>query len=87
MEKDTRQSKFWCYSRSGVIQVYFNRDTICPDENKDQYNTVFKKWLDLGDFLGIEGVVFKTMVGEITVEVQKFHLLSKALKPLPMPGG
>ena len=69
----------------GKIQVYFNRDTICPDENKDQYNTVFKKWLDLGDFLGIEGVVFKTMVGEITVEVQKFHLLSKALKPLPMP--
>ena len=69
----------------GKIQVYFNRDTICPDDDKSIYNDVFKKWLDLGDFIGIEGVVFKTRVGEITIDVHKFHLLSKSLKPLPLP--
>ena len=69
----------------GKIQVYFNRDTICPDDDKSSYNDVFKKWLDLGDFIGIEGVVFKTRVGEITIDVHHFHLLSKSLKPLPLP--
>ena len=69
----------------GKIQVYFNRDTICPDEDKSIYNDVFKKWLDLGDFIGIEGEVFKTRVGEITIVVHQFHLLSKSLKPLPLP--
>ena len=69
----------------GKIQVYFNRDTICPDEDKSIYNEVFKKWLDLGDFIGIEGEVFKTRVGEITIDVHQFHLLSKSLKPLPLP--
>tara|TARA_B100001287_G_scaffold276658_1_gene288516 strand:- start:23013 stop:24722 length:1710 start_codon:yes stop_codon:yes gene_type:complete len=69
----------------GKIQVYFNRDVICPNEDKSLYNDVFKKWLDLGDFIGVEGKVFKTMVGEISVNVEKFHVLSKALKPLPLP--
>jgi len=70
---------------SGRIQVYFNRDEICPNEDKTLYNEVFKKLLDLGDFIGIEGVVFKTQVGEISVNVKNFHLLSKALRPLPLP--
>ena len=70
---------------AGRVQVYFNRDIICPEEDKMMYNDVFKKLLDLGDFLGVKGVVFKTQVGEITVEVQEFVLLSKALKPLPLP--
>ena len=69
----------------GRIQVYFNRDEICPDEDKTMYNDVFKKLLDLGDFIGIEGELFKTQVGEITVNVKKFTLLSKSLKPLPLP--
>ncbi len=69
----------------GKIQVYFNRDVICPDQDKSMYNDVFKKWLDLGDFIGVEGKVFKTMVGEISINVEKFHVLSKALKPLPLP--
>ena len=69
----------------GKIQVYFNRDTICPDDDKSTYNDVFKKWLDLGDFIGVEGEVFKTRVGEITIDVHQFHLLSKSLKPLPLP--
>jgi len=70
---------------SGKIQVYFNRDEICPGEDKSLYNDVFKKLLDLGDFIGIEGTVFKTQVGEISVNVSMFKLLSKALKPLPLP--
>ena len=69
----------------GRIQIYLNRDVICPDEDKSMYNDVFKKWLDLGDILGIEGKVFKTMVGEISINVEKIHLLSKSLKPLPQP--
>ena len=69
----------------GRIQVYFNRDEICPDEDKSLYNDVFKKLLDLGDFIGIEGELFKTKVGEITVRVKNFKLLSKSLKPLPIP--
>lgn len=69
----------------GRIQVYFNRDEICPTEDKTKYNEVFKKLLDLGDFLGIEGDLFTTKVGEKTVRVKDFTLLSKALKPLPLP--
>jgi len=69
----------------GRIQLYFNRDEICAGEDKSLYNNVFKKLLDLGDFVGIEGTQFTTQVGEKTVMVKKFTLLSKALKPLPMP--
>ncbi len=69
----------------GRIQVYFNRDEICQGEDKTLYNEVFKKLLDLGDFVGIEGELFTTKVGEKTVRVKTFKLLSKALKPLPMP--
>ncbi len=69
---------------SGRIQVYFNRDEICPGEDKTLYNEVFKKLLDLGDFIGIKGYVFKTQVGEISVHVKEFTLLAKSLKPLPV---
>ncbi|WP_299162967.1 lysine--tRNA ligase [uncultured Tenacibaculum sp.] len=69
----------------GRIQVYFNRDEICTGEDKTLYNEVFKKLLDLGDFVGIEGELFKTKVGETTVRVKNFQLLSKSLKPLPIP--
>ncbi|WBX68476.1 lysine--tRNA ligase [Tenacibaculum dicentrarchi] len=69
----------------GRIQLYFNRDEICTGEDKTLYNDVFKKLLDLGDFIGIEGELFTTKVGEKTVKVKSFKLLSKALKPLPMP--
>ncbi|MEY3741886.1 MAG: lysine--tRNA ligase [Bacteroidota bacterium] len=70
---------------SGRIQVYFNRDELCPGEDKTLYNEVFKKLLDLGDFLGIKGHLFKTQVGEISVHVTDFQLLSKSLRPLPLP--
>ena len=70
---------------TGRVQVYFNRDELCPGEDKTLYNEVFKKLLDLGDFVGVKGYVFKTQVGEISVHVQEFTLLSKALKPLPLP--
>ncbi len=69
----------------GRIQVYFNRDEICPGEDKFAYNEFFKRLLDLGDFIGVKGTVFKTQVGEISVNVKEFTLLSKAVKPLPMP--
>ena len=69
----------------GRIQVYFNRDEICPGEDKVQYNQVYKKLLDIGDFIGIEGELFTTNVGEKTVKVKNFKLLSKSLKPLPLP--
>ncbi|AUC14105.1 lysine--tRNA ligase [Tenacibaculum sp. SZ-18] len=69
----------------GRIQVYFNRDEICTGEDKSLYNEVYKKLLDIGDFVGIEGELFKTQVGESTVMVKKFTLLSKSLKPLPLP--
>ncbi|WP_400081219.1 lysine--tRNA ligase [Winogradskyella sp. R77965] len=69
----------------GRIQVYFNRDEICTGEDKSLYNDVFKKLIDLGDFVGIEGELFTTKVGEKTVMVKRFKLLSKALKPLPIP--
>lgn len=69
----------------GRIQVYFNRDEICTGEDSTLYNEVYKKLLDIGDFVGIEGELFKTQVGEKTVKVLNFKLLSKALKPLPLP--
>jgi lysyl-tRNA synthetase, class II len=69
----------------GRIQVYFNRDEICPGEDKTHYNEVYKKLLDIGDFIGIVGELFTTKVGEKTVMVKEFKLLSKALKPLPQP--
>ena len=68
----------------GRIQVYITRDDICPGENKDLYTTVFKRLLDLGDFIGIEGFVFKTQMGEISIHAQKLTVLSKSLKPLPI---
>ncbi|TBV25025.1 lysine--tRNA ligase [Meridianimaribacter sp. CL38] len=69
----------------GRIQVYFNRDEICSGDDKSKYNDVYKKLLDIGDFIGVEGTLFKTKVGEKTVMVNDFTLLSKALKPLPQP--
>ncbi|MEZ7902092.1 MAG: lysine--tRNA ligase [Flavobacteriales bacterium] len=69
----------------GRIQAYFNRDILCPDENKSLYNLVYKKLLDIGDFIGIEGILFTTKVGEKSIHVEKFTLLSKSLKPLPLP--
>ena len=68
----------------GRIQVYVTRDALCPGENKDLYNTVFKKLLDLGDFVGIKGFVFKTQTGEISVHTQELTVLAKSLKPLPI---
>ncbi|MFD2915515.1 lysine--tRNA ligase [Psychroserpens luteus] len=70
---------------AGRIQVYFNRDEICTGDDKSKYNDVYKKLLDIGDFIGIEGELFTTKVGEKTVMVKGFTLLSKALKPLPLP--
>ncbi len=68
----------------GRIQVYVTRDDICPSENKDLYNTVFKKLMDIGDFIGIKGFVFRTQTGEISVHAKELTLLSKSLKPLPI---
>ena len=68
----------------GRIQVYITRDDICPDDNKDLYNKVFKKLLDIGDFIGIKGFVFRTQTGEVSVHAQELVLLSKSLKPLPI---
>lgn len=69
----------------GRIQLYFNRDEICPGEDKTKYNELFKKLLDLGDFIGVEGVLFTTQVGEKSINVTDFRLLSKVLRPLPLP--
>ncbi|AQY22899.1 lysine--tRNA ligase [Riemerella anatipestifer] len=69
----------------GRIQVYFNRDEICPDEDKTLYNEVYKHLLDIGDIIGVEGELFKTQVGEMTVMVKNFTLLTKTLRPLPQP--
>ena len=68
----------------GRIQVYVSRDDLCPDENKDLYNVVFKKLMDIGDFIGIKGFVFRTQTGEISVHAKELTLLSKSLKPLPI---
>lgn len=68
----------------GRIQVYISRDDLCPDENKDLYNVFFKRLLDIGDFVGIEGFVFRTQMGEITVHAKSIKMLSKSLRPLPI---
>ncbi|MCF0219574.1 MAG: lysine--tRNA ligase [Muribaculaceae bacterium] len=69
---------------TGRIQVYVNRDEICPGEDKELYNTVFKKLLDIGDFVGVEGFVFRTQTGEISVHAKSLKVLSKSLRPLPI---
>lgn len=69
----------------GRIQLYFNRDEICPGEDKTLYNEVYKKLLDIGDIIGVKGTLFTTQVGEKTVMVKHFDLLSKSLRPLPLP--
>ena len=69
----------------GKIQVYFNRDEICEGEDKSMYNEVYKKLLDIGDIIGIEGKLFTTQVGQKTILVKKFTLLSKSIKPIPLP--
>ena len=69
---------------TGRIQIYIRRDDICPGEDKTMYNTVFKRLMDIGDFVGIQGFVFTTQTGEISIHVNKLTLLSKALKPLPI---
>ena len=70
---------------TGRVQIYFNRDEICNGEDKSLYNEVYKKLLDIGDIIGIEGTLFTTMVGQQTIKVTSFTLLNKALKPLPLP--
>ena len=70
---------------TGRIQVYFNRDKICPGENKSMYNDVYKKLLDIGDIVGLEGELFTTKVGQQTVNVKNFQILNKSLRPLPLP--
>jgi lysyl-tRNA synthetase, class II len=67
------------------IQIYLNRDEICPGEDKVLYNDLFKKWLDIGDIIGVKGYVFTTQTGEISIHVTEFKLLSKCLNPLPLP--
>jgi len=69
---------------TGRLQVYFNRDEICEGEDKSKYNDIFKKLLDIGDFISLEGIQFKTQVGEISVLVKSFEIISKSLKPLPI---
>ena len=69
----------------GRIQVYFNRDEICPGDDKTLYNEVYKKLLDIGDIIGLEGTLFTTQVGEKTVQVNSFSILNKTLRPLPLP--
>ena len=68
----------------GRIQVYISRDGICPEDNADMYNVVFKKLLDIGDFIGIKGYVFRTQMGEISVHASELTVLSKSLRPLPI---
>ena len=69
----------------GRIQIYFNRDILCPTEDKSMYNDVYKKLLDIGDIIGITGTLFTTQVGEKTVQVESLYVLSKSLRPLPLP--
>ena len=70
---------------TGRVQLYFNRDILCPNEDKTQYNEIYKKLLDIGDIIGIEGTMFTTQVGEKTIEVHQLLVLSKSLRPLPLP--
>ena len=69
----------------GTVQIYVNRDELCPDEDKSFYNNVFKKLLDIGDIIGVKGFVFKTQTGETSIHVKELIILSKSLNPLPMP--
>ena len=69
----------------GRIQIYFNRDILCPTEDKSMYNDVYKKLLDIGDIIGVSGTLFTTQVGEKTVQVESLYVLSKSLRPLPLP--
>src|SRR5690554_2129139 len=70
--------------KQGRIQVYITRDDICPGEDKELYNTVFKKLTDIGDFIGITGYIFRTKTGEISIHAETLTILSKSLKPLPV---
>ena len=79
-----KASFFELQDSHGRIQVYVSRDDLCPGEDKEMYNTVFKKLLDMGDFVGVQGFVFRTQTGEISVHCQSLKLLSKSLKPLPV---
>ena len=79
-----KASFFELQDSRGRIQVYVSRDDLCPGEDKEMYNTVFKKLLDMGDFVGVKGFVFRTQTGEISVHAQELTLLSKSLKPLPV---
>lgn len=79
-----KASFFELQDSKGRIQVYVTRDTICPDENKDLYNVVFKRLLDIGDFVGVKGEVFRTQTGEISVKANELKVLSKSVKPLPI---
>ena len=79
-----KASFFELQDSKGRVQVYVSRDDLCPSEDKELYNTVFKKLLDMGDFVGIQGYVFRTQTGEISVHAQSLKLLSKSLKPLPV---
>ena len=79
-----KASFFELQDSRGRIQVYVSRDDLCPGEDKEMYNTVFKKLLDMGDFVGVKGFVFRTQTGEISVHAQELMLLSKSLKPLPV---
>ena len=69
---------------TGRLQIYIKRDDVCPGEDKTMYNTVFKRLLDIGDIIGVKGYVFITQMGEITIHVREFRLLSKSLRPLPI---
>ena len=79
-----KASFFELQDTAGRIQVYLSRDAICPDEDKELYNTVFKKLLDIGDFVGIKGYVFRTQMGEISVHAEALTVLAKTLRPLPV---
>ena len=79
-----KASFFELQDSRGRVQVYVSRDDLCPGEDKELYNTVFKKLLDMGDFVGVQGFVFRTQTGEISVHAQSLKLLSKSLKPLPV---
>ena len=70
---------------NGRVQLYFSRDILCPEEDKTTYNEVYKKLLDIGDILGVSGTLFTTQVGEKTVQVESLTLLTKTLRPLPLP--
>ncbi|MBR0330748.1 MAG: lysine--tRNA ligase, partial [Alistipes sp.] len=77
-------SFFELQDHTGRIQVYIRRDDICPEGDPTLYNTVFKKLLDIGDFIGVEGFAFRTNTGELSVHCQKFTVLSKSIRPLPI---